>query len=144
MPVNTTVCTQADHGVLTQLKKQQRHCLFPYHKVRSKSHRWSSGLYGRTRGKHANSQTTIWSTHTISCEKCKLNPCIKTDNLLLPLALQPIVGFGLSNNAPQFFTIYHQHSPSSHSRHLNISFSFVSILSCAKQRKLFPKTIHFN
>ena len=25
MPVSTTVCTQADHGVLTQLKKQQRH-----------------------------------------------------------------------------------------------------------------------
>ena len=25
MQVSTTVCTQADHGVLTQLKKQQRH-----------------------------------------------------------------------------------------------------------------------
>ena len=68
--------------------------LFPYHKVCSNSHRWSSGLYGRTRGKHANSQTTIWSTHIVSCEKCKLKPCLKTENLLLPLALQPTVGCG--------------------------------------------------
>ena len=52
--------------------------LFPYHKVCSNSHRWSSGLYGRTRGKHTNSQTTICSTHIVSCEKCKLNPCLKT------------------------------------------------------------------
>ena len=91
--------------------------LFPYHKVCSNSHRWSSGLYGRTRGKHANSQNTIWSTHIVSCEKCKLNPCLKTDYLLLllPLVLQPTVGCGLSNKAPQFFPIYHQHSPSSHS-----------------------------
>jgi len=100
--------------------------LFPYHKVCSNSHRWSSGLYGRTRGKHANSHTTIWSTHIISCEKCKLNPCLKTDNLLLPLVLQPIVGFGLSNKAPQFFPISRQLSPSSHSHHLNISFYFFS------------------
>ena len=40
--------------------------LFPYHKVCSNSHRWSSGLYGRKRGKHANSQTTIRSTHIMS------------------------------------------------------------------------------
>ena len=95
--------------------------LFPYYKVCLNSHRWSSGLNGRTRGKHANSQTTIWSTHIISCEKCKLNLCLKTDNLL-PLVLQPIVGFGLSKNTPQFFPIYHQLSPSSQSHHLNISF----------------------
>ena len=79
--------------------------LFPYHKVCSNSHRWSPGLYGRTRGKHPNSQTTIWSTHIVSCEKRKLNPCLKTENLILPLALQPIVGCGLSNKAPQFFPI---------------------------------------
>jgi len=89
--------------------------LFPYHKVCFNSHRWSPGFYGRTRGKHANSQTTIWSTHIVSCEKCKLNPCLKTDNLLLLLALQPIVGCGLSNKAPQFFPIYCQFSGYSHS-----------------------------
>ena len=111
--------------------------LFPYHKVCSNSHRWSSGLYGRTRGKHANSQTTIWSTHIISCEKCKLNPCLKTDNLLLPLVLQPIVGFGLSNKAPQFFPIYHQLSPSSHSRHLNVSFYFFSPSFPGQNRQYF-------
>jgi hypothetical protein len=32
-----------------------------------------------------------------------------------PLALQPSVGFGLSNNIPRFFHICHQLSPSSHS-----------------------------
>jgi hypothetical protein len=35
--------------------------------------------------------------------------------LLLPLALQPAVGFGLSNNTSPFVPIYHQLSPSSHS-----------------------------
>ena len=46
--------------------------------------------------------------------------------LLLPLtlALQPTVGFGLSNNVLPFFPICHQLSPSSHSHHLKISFSF--------------------
>jgi hypothetical protein len=32
-----------------------------------------------------------------------------------PLALQPAVGFGLSNNIPPFFPICHQLFPSSHS-----------------------------
>jgi hypothetical protein len=45
---------------------------------------------------------------------------------LLPLALQPIVGFGLSNNTSTFFPIYHHLSPSSHSQHLKISFYFFS------------------
>ena len=45
--------------------------------------------------------------------------------LLLPLALQPTVGFGLSNNVLPFFFIYHQLSPSSHSQHLKISFYFL-------------------
>ena len=79
--------------------------LFPYHKVCSNSYRWSFGLTGRTRRKHANSQTTLWSTHIVSCEKCKLNPCLKTDNLLLLLALQPPVGCDLSNKAPQVFPV---------------------------------------
>jgi len=46
--------------------------------------------------------------------------------LLLPLELQPAVGFGLSNNTSPFFPIYHQLSPSSHSQHLKISFYFFS------------------
>ena len=45
--------------------------------------------------------------------------------LLLPLALQPTVGFGLSNNVLPFFPICHQFSPSSHSQHLKISFYFL-------------------
>ena len=44
---------------------------------------------------------------------------------LLPLALQPTVGFGLSNNVLPFFPISHQLSPSSHSQHLKISFYFL-------------------
>ena len=42
--------------------------------------------------------------------------------LLLTLALQPTVGFGLSNNVLPFFPIYHHLAPSSHSQHLKISF----------------------
>ena len=45
---------------------------------------------------------------------------------LLPLALQPAVGFGLSNDNPPFCPICHQLSPSSHSQHLKISFYFFS------------------
>ena len=47
-------------------------------------------------------------------------------SLLLPLALQSAVGFGLSNNTFPFVPIYHQLSPSSHSQHLKISFHFFS------------------
>jgi len=46
--------------------------------------------------------------------------------LLLPLALQPIVGSGLSKNVLPFCPICHQLSPSSHSQHLKISFYFFS------------------
>jgi len=46
---------------------------------------------------------------------------------LLPLALQPAVCFGLSNNTSPFFPIYHQLSPSSHSQNLKISFYFFSL-----------------
>ena len=45
--------------------------------------------------------------------------------ILLPLALQPTVGFSLSNNVLPFFPICHQLSPSSHSQHLKISFYFL-------------------
>ena len=45
--------------------------------------------------------------------------------LLLQLALQPTVGFGLSNNVLPFFPICHQLSPSSHSQHLKIFFCFL-------------------
>ena len=44
--------------------------------------------------------------------------------LLLPLALQSAVGFGLSNSTSPFVPIYHHLSPSSHSQHLKISFHF--------------------
>ena len=46
--------------------------------------------------------------------------------LLLPLALQPAVGLGLSNNTSPFVPICHQLCPSSHSQHLKISFYFFS------------------
>ena len=45
--------------------------------------------------------------------------------LLLQLALQPTVGFGLSNIVLPFFPICHQLSPSSPSQHLKISFYFL-------------------
>ena len=43
----------------------------------------------------------------------------------LPFALQPTVGFGLSNNVLPFFPFCHQLSPSSHSQHLKISLYFL-------------------
>ena len=46
-------------------------------------------------------------------------------HILLPLALQPTVGFGLSNKVLPFFPICHQLSPFSHSQHLKISFYFL-------------------
>jgi len=46
------------------------------------------------------------------------------DLYFFPLALQPAVGFGLSNNTSPFVPIYHQLSPSSHSQHFKISFHF--------------------
>ena len=45
--------------------------------------------------------------------------------VFLPLAQQPTVGFGLSNNVLPFFPICDQLSPSSHSQHLKISFYFL-------------------
>ena len=53
--------------------------------------------------------------------------------LLLPLTLQPAVGFGLSNNTSPFFPIYHQLSPSCHSQHLKISFYYCWF--CTEQLK---------
>ena len=110
--------------------------LFPYHKVCSNSHRWSSGLYGRTRGKQANSQTTIWSTHIVSHEKCKLNPCLKTI-FFFHWCYSPLWAVACRNKAPQFFPIYHQLSPPSHSCHLNISFYFFSPSFPGKHRQYF-------
>ena len=138
VPLSTTVCTEADHCVLRAQEATKTFSLFPYHKVCSNSHRWSSGLYGRKRGNHANSQTTVWSTYIVSCEKCKLNPCIKTDNLLLPLVLQPTVGFGLSKKSPSIFPYL---SPTLSIFSLpsleHLFLLLLSILSWAKQTILF-------
>ena len=60
-----------------------------------------------------------------SCYSRLLSTCLSLSHrylLLLPLALQPTVGFGLSNNVLPFFAICHQLSPSSHSQHLKISY----------------------
>ena len=59
--------------------------------------------------------------------------CLENNLLLLlpppppppPLALQPTVGFGLSNSVLPLFLIYHQLSPFSHSQCLKISFYFL-------------------
>ena len=58
--------------------------------------------------------------------------------LLLPLALQPNVGFGLSNSVLPFFPICHQLSPSSHSQHLKISFYFLFPLVISVYPVFFP------
>ena len=64
--------------------------------------------------------------------------------LLLPLALQPTVGFGLSNNVLPFFPICHQLSPSSHSQHLNsLSTSSQTIAAKYTPRACFQNASHF-
>jgi len=138
VPVSTSVCTQADHGVLTQLKKQQRHSVSSLTTRYVRTH--TDGHLAFMERQEENMQTArpqygVYTSFRV--EKCKLNPCLKTDNLLLPLVLQPIVGFGLSNKAPQFFPIYHQLSPSSHSHHLNISFYFFSPSFPGQNRQYF-------
>ena len=50
---------------------------------------------------------------------------LNSSSSFLALALQPTVGFGLSNNFLPFFPICHQLSPSSYSQHLMISFYFL-------------------
>jgi hypothetical protein len=45
--------------------------------------------------------------------------------VVLPLALQPAVGFGLFNNVLPFSPVCHQLSPSSHSQHLKACFYFL-------------------
>ena len=60
--------------------------------------------------------------------------------LLLPLALQPAVCFGLSNNTSPFFPIYHQLSPSSHSQHLKIYFHFFSPSFLGLPLRLVPSS----
>jgi len=65
---------------------------------------------------------------TYSCNEVENTVYFDTKSLLLllRLALQPAVGFGLLNNTFPFLPIYHQLSPSSHSHHLKISFYFFS------------------
>jgi hypothetical protein len=46
-----------------------------------------TGLYERTSAQHTNSQTTR-STHIVSCDKCKLNPCLKGAKVVQKISLQ--------------------------------------------------------
>jgi hypothetical protein len=133
---------------LSQLVLQSAHrqTMVFWHNWRSNkdiSHRWSSGLYGMKRGKHANSQITIWSTHIIPCEKCKLNPCLKTIfffhwcySPLWAVAHRTMpLNFSLSiTNSLHLLTPVTWTSLSTSSLHL----------SWVKQTILFPKIIHFN
>jgi hypothetical protein len=66
--------------------------------------------------------------------------------LLLQLALQPAVGFGLSNNIPPFFPICHQLSPSPHSYHLKIPFYlfFPSFPGSSPSSRPFKTNAHPN
>ena len=67
-------------------------------------------------------EINIW----IQTQMWMRKPLVAILLLILPLALQLTVGFGLSKNVlPFFFPICHQLSPSSHSQHLKISFYFL-------------------
>jgi hypothetical protein len=70
------------------------------------------------------------STQMFNAEICRKkrrlqDTCIYL--LLLPLALQPAVGFGLSNNILPFFPICHQLSPSSNLSSFFLCSTFVTI-----------------
>ena len=75
----------------------------------------------RKRTSTAASEYTLTSDSLHSCTILNMSQVY----LLLPLALQPTVGFGLSNNVLPFFLICHQLSPSTHAQHLKISFYFL-------------------
>ena len=83
---------------------------------------WHAGhFHGRTSVSDTRSCTL---TLTVLCFSVQILTLVLL-LLFLPLALQPTVGFGLSNNVLPFFPICHQLSPSSHSQHLKISFCFL-------------------
>jgi hypothetical protein len=69
-------------------------------------------------------QKNIFSYRSSQAMGLKLSAVTLKGLLLLPLALYPAVGFGLSNNTSPFVPICHQLSPFSHSQHLKISFLF--------------------
>ena len=60
-----------------------------------------TGLYGRTREQHSNNQTTC-NTH-VSCEKCKLNPCLKGTKIVPKISFQLTVDIG--KNVIKLFAI---------------------------------------
>jgi len=110
-------------------EKNLSQCQFVHHK----SHMdWPEMEPGLTRWQAGN-----WPTEPRSGQQ--IIPGFKSDRqvlLLLPLALQPALVFGLSNNTSPFVPIYHQLSPSSHSQHLKISFHFFS--------PSFPETVRYS
>jgi hypothetical protein len=61
----------------------------------------ATGLYGRTREQHANTHT-IWSTH-VSCEKCKLHPCLRRNKNYSKISFQLSVDIG--ENGIKLFAI---------------------------------------
>ena len=138
MPVSTTVCTQADHGVLTQLKKQQRHSVSSLTTRYVRTH--TDGHLAFMEGQEENMQTARpkYAVHT-SCHVKNVNGILasKIDNLLLPLALQPIVGFRLSGTMPLNISLSITNCPSSHSHHLNISLYFISPSFPRQNRQYF-------
>ena len=79
-----------------------------------------------TDNKDINIHDTIIENEITTTATAIYNQIIRTiTTFLLPLALQPTVGFGLSKNVLPHFPIYHQLSPSSHFQLLKISFYFL-------------------
>ena len=99
------------YAIDARLKLQPRHCQMK--RIGKLPH--GSGRGGKIK---------LWWVYSNMFKRLPLS-IIDCHLVLLPLARQPIVGFGLSNNVLPFFPICHQLSPSSHPQHLKISFYFL-------------------
>jgi hypothetical protein len=91
--IGNTLCTLADCGVLTQLKKQQRHSVSSLTIKYVQTHPGGHWPFERTSEQHTNSQT-IRSTHIVACDKCKLNLASNEPKLFKNISFQFSVDTG--------------------------------------------------
>jgi len=144
VPVSTTVCTEADHGVLTQLKKQQRHSVSSLTTRYVRTH--PDGHLAFMEGQEENTQTARpqYGVHT-SCHVKNVNGILASKQSSSSIGATAHCGLWPVEKSPSIFPYL---SPTlSFFSLASLEHLFLllhSILSWAKQTILFQKKIHFN